>query len=75
VCRKNHTRSLHKTQTDTVITIEGYLINNPEKYFNFDTIKDYILWFTAAGSFKTYFANYSELYKYIHNMQIAPKFF
>lgn len=59
----------------TCIAIEGYMIDNPEKYFNFEIIKDYILWFTAAGSFKTYFANYTELHKYIHNMQIAPRIF
>lgn len=59
----------------TSICIEGYIINNPERFFNFETVKDYILWFTAAGSFKTYFANYMELHKYIHNMQIAPRIF
>ncbi|KZL89409.1 ATP-binding protein [Clostridium magnum] len=59
----------------TSIMIEDYVIDNPEKYFNFETIKDYILWFTAAGSFKTYFANYTELHKYINNMQIAPRIF
>jgi hypothetical protein len=59
----------------TCITIEGYMIDNPEKYFNFETIKDYVLWFTAAGSFKTYFANYLELHKYIYNMQVAPRIF
>lgn len=59
----------------TRILIEDYVIDNPEKYFNFETIKDYILWFTAAGSFKTYFANYTELHKYINNMQIAPRIF
>ncbi len=59
----------------TTILIEGYIIDNPEKYFNFDTIKDYILWFSAGGSFKTYFANYMELHKYIQNMQIAPRIF
>lgn len=59
----------------TSIIIEGYIIDNPERYFNFETIMDYILWFTAAGSFKTYFANYAELHKYIHNMQIAPRVF
>lgn len=59
----------------TSVYIEGYLIDNPEKYFNFETIKDYVLWFTAAGSFKTYFANYTELHKYISNMQIAPRIF
>ena len=59
----------------TSILIEDYSINNPEKYFNFEIIKDYILWFTAAGSFKIYFANYMELHKYINNMQIAPRIF
>jgi hypothetical protein len=59
----------------TSVLIEDYAIDNPEKYFNFDIIKDYVLWFTAAGSFKTYFANYMELHKYIKNMQIAPRVF
>lgn len=59
----------------TCVIIDGYMIDNPEKYFNFETIKDYILWFTAAGSFKTYFANYTELHEYIHNMQVAPRIF
>ncbi len=40
----------------TSIIIEDYKTNNPERYYNFDTLKDYILWFTAAGSFKTKFA-------------------
>jgi len=44
----------------TSILIEGYRIDNPAKYFKFDTIRDYILWFTASGSFKIYFANYTE---------------
>ncbi|WP_315675038.1 ATP-binding protein [Clostridium sp. 19966] len=57
----------------TTILIEDYVIDNPEKYFNFEIVKDYVLWFTAAGSFKTYFANYMELHKYISNMQIAPR--
>ncbi|MBC2579868.1 ATP-binding protein [Clostridium sp. DJ247] len=59
----------------TTILIEGYIIDNPERYFNFEAIKDYVLWFTAAGSFKTYFANYAELHKYINNMQVAPRIF
>ncbi len=59
----------------TTISIEGYKIDNPERYFNFETIKDYIRWYTAAGSFKSYFSNYSELHKYIHNMQIVPRVF
>lgn len=59
----------------TNIVIEGYIVDNPEKYFNLMTIKDYILWMTAAGSFKTYFANFTELHKYIQNMQVAPRIF
>lgn len=59
----------------TNVIIEGYIIDNPEKYFNFATIKDYALWFTAVGSFKTHFANIPELHKYIQNMQIAPRVF
>ncbi|MFT9496647.1 ATP-binding protein [Anaerosolibacter sp.] len=59
----------------TSIIIEGYSIDNPERYFNFDLVMDYILWFTAAGSFKTHFALYTELHKSIQNMQIAPRIF
>jgi hypothetical protein len=62
-------------KTGTSVLIEGYIIDNPERYFNFDTIVDYVLWYTAAGSFKTCFANYAELHKCIHNMQIAPRVF
>lgn len=59
----------------TTIKIEDYIVDNPEKYFNFDTIKDYILWYTAAGSFKTFFSNYTQLYNLIKNVQIAPRIF
>ncbi|MBK1811649.1 ATP-binding protein [Clostridium sp. YIM B02505] len=59
----------------TAIRIEGYLIDNPERYFNFHTLKDYILWFTAGGSFKSLFAIYPELNRYVRNMQIAPRIF
>lgn len=27
----------------TTVTIVGYLVDNPEKYFNYETIKDFIL--------------------------------
>jgi hypothetical protein len=72
--------SIEKSETQpgkvgTTIYIEGYKIDNPERYFNFEIVQDYILWFTAAGSFKTYFANYTELHKYIQNMQVAPRVF
>ena len=59
----------------TKIIIEGYLVDNPEKYYNLETIKDYILWFTAGGSFKNIFATYPELNCYVKNMQIAPRIF
>lgn len=59
----------------TKITIEDYQIDIPEKYFNFSTLKDYMLWFTAAGSFKTKFAEQISLQKYVQNMHIAPKIF
>lgn len=59
----------------TKIIIEGYLVDNPEKYYNLETIKDYILWFTAGGSFKNIFATYPELNCYVKNMQVAPRIF
>lgn len=59
----------------TKIIIEGYLVDNPEKYYNLESIKDYILWFTAGGSFKNIFATYPELNCYVKNMQVAPRIF
>ena len=59
----------------TIITIENYKIDNPERYFNFDRLKDYILWYTAAGSFKTKYADNTTLRKYIQNIQISPIIF
>ena len=59
----------------TMITIEDYKIDKPERYYNIDTLKDYILWFTAAGSFKTKFAELIQIQKYVQNMHIAPKIF
>lgn len=62
-------------KTGTKVIIEGYLVDNPEKYFNFETIKDYILWFTAGGSFKTLFSNHTELHNSVKNMQTAARIF
>ena len=59
----------------TTVIIEGYLVDNPERYFNFETLKDYILWFTAGGSFKSIFATFPELNIYVKNMQIAPRIY
>ncbi|ALB46969.1 ATP-binding protein [Clostridium beijerinckii] len=62
-------------KSGTMVIMKNYKIDNPEKYFNCETIKDYIQWFTAAGSFKNIFASIPSLYKNIKNMQIAPKVF
>lgn len=62
-------------KSGTIVVIKNYSINNPERYFNCETIKDYIQWFTAVGSFKNIFASIPSLYKNIKNMQIAPKVF
>lgn len=59
----------------TKIIIQGYLVDNPERYYNLETIKDYILWFTAGGSFKNIFATFTELNYYVKNMQVAPRIF
>lgn len=59
----------------TIIIIENYNVDSPERYFNYDSIRDYISWFTAGGSFKNLFANYTSLYKVVKNMQVAPRIF
>ncbi|MGL4873041.1 MAG: ATP-binding protein [Clostridium sp.] len=41
----------------TEIIIKGYIVDNPERYFVLETLKDYIKWFTVGGSFKYLFAN------------------
>ncbi|ABO48847.1 hypothetical protein Dred_0298 [Desulforamulus reducens MI-1] len=62
-------------ENGTFITIEDYKIDKPENYFNFDTLMDYILWYTAAGSFKTKFSNQLSLRKYVKNINISPIIF
>lgn len=57
----------------TEITITGYIVDNPEKYFNFYSIKDYILWFTAGGNFKNIFANNLTLQKLVKDINKTPK--
>jgi len=59
----------------TIISIQDYKIDHPERYFNFDTLQDYILWYTAAGSFKTKFADKILLHKYVQNIHISLKVF
>ena len=56
----------------TIVRIENYFINNPEKHFNVSVLKDYIRWFTAGGSYKHLFANIVELNSYVKNIQVSP---
>jgi len=56
----------------TIITLIDYKIDNPERIFHFRRLKDYILWFTAAGSFKTKFSEETNLRPYIQNIHISP---
>lgn len=62
-------------QLGTEITIVGYSVDNGEKYFNFGTLKDYILWFTAGGNFKNIFANKLILQSKVKNMNKACKIY
>lgn len=63
------------TRCGTTIIIENYYVKNPNKYFNIETLKDYILWFTAAGSFKNIFSNNLEVSNHIKNINIIPRIF
>ncbi|MCD4713265.1 MAG: ATP-binding protein, partial [Clostridiales bacterium] len=57
----------------TEIRIHNYETNNLyNRHFNFDAMKDYILWFTAAGSFKTKFSFEKELRHLIKNINTTP---
>lgn len=62
-------------QQGTEIKIVGYSVDNGEKYFNFGTLKDYILWFTAGGNFKNIFANKLILQSKVKNMNKACKIY
>ena len=67
--------TIESKEHKTVVRIENYLINNPEKYFNISVLKDYIRWFTAGGSYKHLFANIVELNSYVKNIQVSPRIF
>ncbi|MDR5659871.1 ATP-binding protein [Serpentinicella sp. ANB-PHB4] len=57
----------------TEVRIIDYKVDHAAtKHFDFDTLKDYILWYTAAGSFKTKFTHVKELRKLVKNIQISP---
>lgn len=60
-------------ENGTEIIISGYVVDNSEKYFNFYSLKDYILWFTAGGNFKNIFANYLILQSKVKDMNKSPK--
>lgn len=62
-------------QQGTEIIIVGYSVDNGEKYFNFNTLKDYILWFTAGGNFKNIFANKSILQSKVKNMNKSSQIY
>lgn len=57
----------------TKVVITSYKIDNPEKFFNLETIKDYIQWFTIGGSFRNIFADKINVKKQISNIDIVPQ--
>lgn len=57
----------------TKVIIYGYKIDNPETFFNLDTIKDYIQWFTIGGSFRNIFASNIKIKQQINNIDIVPQ--
>lgn len=68
-------RKLEKSENfeGTEIRIYNYEANNLyNRHFNFESIKDYVLWYTAAGSFKTKFSHEKELRHMIRNIQSSP---
>lgn len=62
-----------KSKKGTRIKIYGYKVDNPEKFFNLDTIKDYIQWFTTGGSFRNIFAHNIKIKQQINNIDIVPQ--
>lgn len=66
---------LESTDLDqgTEIKIFNYEANSLyNRHFNFESLKDYILWYTAAGSFKTKFSHVKELRHLIKNIHTSP---
>ncbi len=59
----------------TTVRIIGYCMDEPERFFNFETLEDYIRWFTAAGSFKTKFTDYPYLHEQVKDLSVAPRVF
>lgn len=59
--------------TGTTVIITGYKLDNPERFFNIETIKDYIQWFTVGGSFRNIFAGNIKVRQFINNIDIVPE--
>lgn len=57
----------------TKVIIKSYKVDNPEKFFNLESIKDYIQWFTIGGSFRNIFANRVNIKKQINNIDVVPQ--
>ena len=67
---KEHTEAFNK---GTKIIIKGYKVDNPEQFFNIETIKDYIQWFTIGGSFRNIFANNIKIRGLVNNIDAVPQ--
>ena len=65
-----HTESFNR---GTKIEIKGYKVDNPEKFFNIESIKDYIQWFTIGGSFRNIFANNIKIRSLVNNIDSIPQ--
>ena len=57
----------------TKVVITSYKADSPENFFNLESIKDYIQWFTIGGSFRNIFANRVNVKKKINNIDIVPQ--
>ena len=57
----------------TRVVITSYKADSPENFFNLESIKDYIQWFTIGGSFRNIFANKVNVKKQINNIDIVPQ--
>lgn len=67
---KEHVESFDK---GTKIVIKGYKVDNPEQFFNIESIKDYIQWFTIGGSFRNIFANNIKIRSLVNNIDAVPQ--
>lgn len=67
---KHQTKLFNK---GTKIVIKGYKVDNPEKFFNIESIKDYIQWFTIGGCFRNIFANNIKIRSLVNNIDAIPQ--